>query len=157
MFSELGYEEIGMDHFALKSDSLYQSLVSKRLHRNFMGYMASKTRLMIGLGMSSISDSWYAFAQNEKTVPEYENRANQGELPVFRGHLLTAEDRIVRQHILNIMCQFETSWEDQAERFPELQECLLKLAEMEADGLETSVWHLICACCAMPRIPEFFQ
>jgi oxygen-independent coproporphyrinogen-3 oxidase len=124
MFSELGYEEIGMDHFALKSDSLYQSLVSKRLHRNFMGYMASKTRLMIGLGMSSISDSWYAFAQNEKTVPEYENRANQGELPVFRG-----------QHILNIMCQFETSWEDQAERFPELQECLLKLAEMEADGL----------------------
>ena len=100
-----------------------------------MGYMASKTRLMIGLGMSSISDSWYAFAQNEKTVPEYENRANQGELPVFRGHLLTAEDRIVRQHILNIMCQFETSWEDQAERFPELQECLLKLAEMEADGL----------------------
>jgi oxygen-independent coproporphyrinogen-3 oxidase len=135
LFSDLGYEEIGMDHFALKSDSLYQSLISKKLHRNFMGYMASKTRLMIGLGMSSISDSWYAFAQNEKTIPEYETRANQGELPIFRGHLLTAEDRIVRQHILNIMCQFETSWEDQAHQFPELQECLLKLAEMEADGL----------------------
>jgi oxygen-independent coproporphyrinogen-3 oxidase len=100
-----------------------------------MGYMASKTRLMVGLGMSSISDSWYAFAQNEKTVPEYETRANQGELPIFRGHLLTTEDRIVRQHILNIMCQFETSWSDQASQFPELQECLLKLAEMEADGL----------------------
>jgi len=100
-----------------------------------MGYMASKTRLMIGLGMSSISDSWYAFAQNEKTVPEYESRANRGELPVFRGHLLTAEDRILRQHILNIMCQFETSWENPVQQFPELQECLSKLAEMEADGL----------------------
>ena len=135
LFSELGYEEIGMDHFALKSDSLFQSLRSKKLHRNFMGYTASKTQLMIGLGMSAISDSWYAFAQNEKTVPEYEARANRGELPVFRGHLLTDEDRIVRQHILNIMCQFETSWEKPENQFPELEACLSKLEEMEADGL----------------------
>jgi oxygen-independent coproporphyrinogen-3 oxidase len=85
--------------------------------------------------MSSISDSWYAFAQNEKTVPEYEARANRGELPVFRGHLLTDEDRIVRQHILNIMCHFETTWDKQDRQFPELEACLLKLQEMEADGL----------------------
>lgn len=135
LFSELGYEEIGMDHFALKSDSLFQSLQSKKLHRNFMGYTASKTRLMIGLGMSAISDSWYAFAQNEKTVPEYQARANRGELPVFRGHLLTAEDRIVRQHILNIMCHFETSWDEEDSQFPEIETCLLQLEEMEADGL----------------------
>ena len=100
-----------------------------------MGYTASKTQLMIGLGMSAISDSWYAFAQNEKTVPEYEARANRGELPIFRGHLLTDEDRIIRQHILNIMCQFETSWEKPENQFPELQACLGKLEEMEADGL----------------------
>jgi oxygen-independent coproporphyrinogen-3 oxidase len=100
-----------------------------------MGYTASKTQLMIGLGMSAISDSWYAFAQNEKTVPEYEVRANSCELPIFRGHLLTDEDRIVRQHILNIMCHFETTWERQDSQFQELEECLLKLAEMEADGL----------------------
>ena len=135
LFAEFGYEEIGMDHFALESDSLYQSLLSKNLHRNFMGYSASKTQLMIGLGMSAISDSWYAFAQNEKAVPEYETRANRGELPLFRGHLLTHEDRIIRQHILNIMCHFETSWEQQDSQFPELEQCLLKLTEMEADGL----------------------
>jgi len=135
LFSEFGYEEIGMDHFALQSDSLYQSLLNKKLHRNFMGYTASKTQLMIGLGMSAISDSWYAFAQNEKTVPEYEARANSGELPIFRGHLLTNEDRIVRQHILNIMCHFETTWERPECQFPELQDCLLRLTEMEADGL----------------------
>ena len=100
-----------------------------------MGYTASKTQLMVGLGMSSISDSWYAFAQNEKSVAEYETRANKGELPVFRGHLLTDEDRLIRQHILNIMCHFETSWEEPENQFPELQQCLLKLTEMEADGL----------------------
>lgn len=135
MFSEFGYEEIGMDHFAQKSDSLFDSMRNRKLHRNFMGYTASKTRLMIGLGMSSISDSWYAFAQNEKTVPEYQARANRGELPIFRGHLLTDEDRIIRQHILNIMCLFETSWDKPENQFPELQDCLQKLEEMETDGL----------------------
>ncbi|HKJ51133.1 MAG TPA: oxygen-independent coproporphyrinogen III oxidase [Gammaproteobacteria bacterium] len=135
MFSELGYEEIGMDHFALESDSLYRSMQNRALHRNFMGYTASKTRLMVGLGMSAIGDSWDAFAQNEKTVPEYEARANRGELPVFRGHLLTDEDRIVRRHILNIMCHFETGWADDDDRFPELEACLDKLEELQADGL----------------------
>ena len=68
MLHEMGYDEIGMDHFALKSDNLHEAMVSKSLHRNFMGYTAGKTKLMIGLGMSSISDSWYSFAQNVKTV-----------------------------------------------------------------------------------------
>ncbi len=135
LFSELGYEEIGMDHFALKTDSLFRSMEDGRLHRNFMGYTANKTQLMIGLGMSAIGDSWYAFAQNEKTVPEYEARANRGELPVFRGHRLTDEDRLIRQHILNIMCHFETSWKEPEMQFPELDECLSKLDEMKSDGL----------------------
>ena len=135
LFSELGYEEIGMDHFALQTDSLFQSMKNRTLHRNFMGYTASKTQLMVGLGMSAIGDSWYAFAQNEKTVPEYEARAMRGELPVFRGHLLTDEDRLIRQHILNIMCHFETSWEEPDRQFPELEECLNKLDEMKSDGL----------------------
>jgi oxygen-independent coproporphyrinogen-3 oxidase len=80
LFSELGYEEIGMDHFALETDSLYQSMKNRTLHRNFMGYTASKTRLMVGLGMSAIGDSWHAFAQNEKTVPEYEARSLRNQL-----------------------------------------------------------------------------
>ena len=67
-FLELGYKEIGMDHFALKTDGLYKAVKNKTLHRNFMGYTSGKTQLMVGLGMSSISDSWYSFAQNVKTV-----------------------------------------------------------------------------------------
>ncbi len=135
MLHDLGYVEIGMDHFALVTDNLHEAMENKSLHRNFMGYTAGKTKLMIGLGMSSISDSWYSFAQNVKTVEEYQELVNKGEIPLLRGHLLSEEDLIIREHILNIMCHFETSWTEERLRFPELQECLDRLAEMEKDGL----------------------
>ncbi len=134
-FLELGYEEIGMDHFALKSDGLYKAVEEKTLHRNFMGYTSGKTQLMIGLGMSSISDSWYGFAQNVKTVEGYEQQAMAGEIPIFRGHLLSDEDLIIRRHILNIMCHFHTDFSDTSMQFPELSDTLSKLMEMEDDGL----------------------
>ena len=130
-----GYHEIGMDHFALKKDSLYESFNSKQLHRNFMGYSSSKTQLMIGLGVSSISDSWYSFAQNVKTIEEYYQLINKNELPVFRGHTLTNEDLKIRKHILNLMCQFHTSWENTADYFEEIPAILTQLEEMEKDGL----------------------
>ncbi|MDM1243386.1 oxygen-independent coproporphyrinogen III oxidase [Acinetobacter indicus] len=132
-----GYHEIGMDHFALKSDAMYQAFQQGSLHRNFMGYTASKTQLMIGLGLSSISDSWYSFAQNEKTLEDYYARLEQNEIPVFRGHVLTAEDLMIRRHILNLMCSFQTSWADPEMQFPELPEVLKQLEEMQEDGLLT--------------------
>ncbi len=134
LFEQLGYQEIGMDHFALTNDDLYLSMEDKKLHRNFMGYTSSKTQLMIGLGMSAISDSWYAFAQNVKTVEEYQKLVNEGQIPLFRGHLLTQEDLIIRKHILNLMCQLETSWDIET-AFPELENSLSILKEMEKDGL----------------------
>jgi len=100
-----------------------------------MGYTSSKTQLMIGLGVSSISDSWYNFAQNEKTIEDYYKRLDSNELPVFRGHILTDEDLIIRKHILNLMCQFETSWKNDSDFFPELLEIINQLHEMENDGL----------------------
>lgn len=132
LLSELEYVEIGMDHFALRNDELYQSSISGKLHRNFMGYTAQKTSLMIGLGMSAISDSWNGFAQNVKSVKEYQMLVNQGELPVFRGHILSEEDVTIRQHILNLMCRFETQW-NSIENNPVVN--LDVLDEMEADGL----------------------
>ena len=135
MLEEAGYIEIGMDHFALKTDSLYKAVKEKELHRNFMGYTESKTQLMLGLGVSAIGDSWYSFGQNAKNVEEYQTLVDQGILPVYRGHMLTNEDLIIRQHILNMMCRLETSWEEASHQFKELPEALKKLEEMEADGL----------------------
>ena len=130
-----GYHEIGMDHFALEKDAMYQSFQAGTLHRNFMGYTASKTQVMIGLGISSISDSWYSFAQNVKTIEEYYECLARNEIPVFKGHVLNQEDLIIRQHILNLMCSFSTSWGNPELRFPEIDEVLEQLEEMEQDGL----------------------
>ena len=143
LFFDAGYVEIGMDHFALPTDSLYKAMKSHKLHRNFMGYTAGKTQLMIGLGMSSISDSWYAFAQNEKSVEDYTERVNQGELPVFRGHLLTDTDLVVRKHILNLMCNLETEW-NVGLTASQKEGILERLEEMfDDDLLETSGNKLI--------------
>ncbi len=103
------YVEVGMDHFALREDELYRSLINQTLHRNFMGYTSRKSALLIGLGVSSISDSWDMFAQNVKTLPEYYKLLEENKLPIFKGHILSNEDLLVRQLILDLMCQFSTS------------------------------------------------
>ncbi|MGI9549825.1 MAG: oxygen-independent coproporphyrinogen III oxidase [Aurantibacter sp.] len=135
LLRKIGYHEIGMDHFALQTDSLYQSAQTGQLHRNFMGYTASKTRLMVGLGVSSISDSWYAFAQNVKGLEEYQHLINNDIIPISKGHSLTVEDQGIRRHILNLMCRFKTSWHEKEERFLGLKSVKKRLKEMEIDGL----------------------
>lgn len=135
LLNELGYMEIGMDHFALPEDSLYESMKRKTIHRNFMGYSSSSTQLMIGLGISAISDSWYAFAQNDKSMERYTQKVEQGILPVFRGHILNKEDLVIRRHILNLMCLLETSWQDENMNLPEMPGIIQGLEEMEKDGL----------------------
>lgn len=135
LLAEVGYEEIGMDHFALTTDALHKSMQNGNLHRNFMGYTASKTQAMVGLGVSSISDSWYGFAQNVKGIEDYYKCLAEGVIPVYRGHILSDEDLVIRRHILNLMCQFKTSWSADNLYFNELPDSLIRLKEMEKDGL----------------------
>ncbi|WP_338357588.1 oxygen-independent coproporphyrinogen III oxidase, partial [Yeosuana marina] len=135
LLMDVGYHEIGMDHFALPTDSLYKSMQNKSLHRNFMGYTASKTQTMIGLGVSSIGDSWYGFGQNVKVLEDYYELLEKDIIPVYRGHILNKEDLIIRKHILNLMCSFETSWDSDETHFAEIPEVLIKLKEMENDEL----------------------
>ncbi|MEA1785235.1 oxygen-independent coproporphyrinogen III oxidase [Arenibacter sp. GZD96] len=137
LLAKVGYHEIGMDHFALATDSLYKAIAAKTLHRNFMGYTVSKTRLMVGLGASSISDSWYGFAQNVKSLEEYNHLVENEIIPIYRGHILTEEDQIIRRHILNLMCSMQTSLAHANEKFNELPLVIERLREMENDGLVT--------------------
>ena|SRR6218665_186335 len=108
LFARAGYVEIGMDHFALPDDSLCTAMESNLLHRNFMGYTTKPSPVLIGLGMSAISDAWFGFAQNDKNLKSYQQRIQSGSLAISRGHTLSSEDREIRQHILNLMCRFET-------------------------------------------------
>ncbi len=107
---ESGYEEVGMDHFVKHTDELLTARRNGELHRNFMGYTPFSSKLLIGLGVSAISDSWTGFAQNVKTVEAYYEKLESGQLPLIKGHLLTGEDLFLRKQILNLMCGFKTSW-----------------------------------------------
>jgi oxygen-independent coproporphyrinogen III oxidase len=135
MLESIGYHEIGMDHFAIEGDALYEAMKNGALHRNFMGYTENTTQMMLALGASSISDTWYAFAQNERTDDRYMEEVNKGRFPIMRGHLLSDEDLVLRRHILNLMCRQETSWEDPKFYTEELDVARYRLEDMENDGI----------------------
>ncbi|MEI6946974.1 oxygen-independent coproporphyrinogen III oxidase [Paraflavisolibacter sp. H34] len=103
-----GYSDIGMDHFALPHDSLYAAREEGRLHRNFMGYTTQNSGLLLGLGVSSISDAGYAFAQNEKALHDYYAAIEAGKLAISKGYALNVEDCSFRQYILDISCRART-------------------------------------------------
>lgn len=130
-----GFVSIGMDHFALKDDKLFTAAKSGNLHRNFMGYTTTKSKLIIALGVSSISDAWNAFAQNEKEVEAYEEKINKGILPLVNGHLLTAEDVIIRKKILELMCENKTTIDSETLNPKFIESMFSKLRSLEADGL----------------------
>jgi oxygen-independent coproporphyrinogen-3 oxidase len=135
MLKEYGYVEVGMDHFALPGDRLLQSALNGTLNRNFMGYTNNQTHVMVGLGVSSISDAWTAFAQNEKTVESYYEAIERDELPIIRGHIHSAEDIIIRKHIRNIICHFKTTWHKPHQQTKMIYEALSTWQDMEEDGL----------------------
>jgi oxygen-independent coproporphyrinogen-3 oxidase len=135
MLEDVGYHEVGMDHFALETDTLWQAVKKKTLHRNFMGYTSKQVSPLIALGVSAIGDSWRAFAQNEKLLETYQMRVSQGEIPIFRGHVLTEEDQILRRHILNLMTKLDTEWSQDVSMTPFLSGVQEKLSELESDGL----------------------
>lgn len=135
MLENNGYQEIGMDHFALPKDELNQARKNKTLHRNFMGYTTQQTRHLIGLGVSSISDAWLGFAQNEKTLEDYYDKIRKNKIPIFRGHILTSEDLEIRQHILNLMTKFETDLTNTNMNIKTLQLIYSNLKTFIADDL----------------------
>jgi oxygen-independent coproporphyrinogen-3 oxidase len=110
LFREAGFEDIGMDHFALPHDELFHAKKSGKLHRNFMGYTTQNSGLLLGLGVSAISDLGNAFAQNDKTLSTYYHAVNEGISPVQRGYFLNSEDIAFRKYIKDISCKGQTTF-----------------------------------------------
>ena len=100
-----GYVHIGMDHFALPTDSLAIALKDHSLQRNFQGYATHAECDQIGLGVSSISQVSNSYSQNSSSLPEYYAHLDAGELPIQRGTSLNQDDLIRAQVIQYIMCQ----------------------------------------------------
>jgi oxygen-independent coproporphyrinogen-3 oxidase len=99
-----GWEFIGMDHYALKSDSLSQAQATGTLRRNFMGYTTLRGTDMLAFGTSAISDFQGAFAQNVKKLSQYREMIEAGLPPIERGLLLNADDRLRQYIIEELMC-----------------------------------------------------
>lgn len=135
LFGAAEYQDIGMDHFALKDDKLFAAFENGQLHRNFMGYTTNVTKLLIGLGCSSISDTWDAFAQNIKTVEEYQNKLKEGHFPIAKGHLLSDEDLIIRKHILNLMCKHQSNFDSSSFEIDFFESIMPKLNDLVNDEL----------------------
>lgn len=135
LLEDAGYIEIGMDHFALPTDTLYKAEKNGILHRNFMGYTSMKSTRVIGMGVSAIGDMWEAYGQNVKTVEDYKSKLDNDELPVYRGHFLNKEDLILRNHILNIMCRLETSWLEPSMQHESVFASIERLLPLADDGL----------------------
>ena len=130
MLLEAGYVEVGMDHFALPTDLLSQALKNKKLHRNFMGYTDHKTDVLLGLGVSSISETPKSFHQNEKVLAVYQQKIENSEIATHRGHILTAEDQQRRKQILDFMTNGEVQLNSE-----QLTTAEVFLKEMLQDGL----------------------
>ena len=106
-FTESGYVAIGMDHFAKPHDEFAIALENKNLHRNFQGYCTRETTGQVyGFGASSISQLHSAYSQNEKNAAKYIKCIEKDGLAVIRGYQMTDRDKIVRQMINEVMCNY---------------------------------------------------
>ena len=130
--NEMGYEEIGMDHFALEGDPLLLAKSAHTLHRNFMGYTTSPSRILLGLGCSAISDAYYAYGQNEKNISDYLKKISNKEFPIIKGHIQSEKDLNIKPFIMNLICNHTASWDVPIAPSTEFGE---KLAEFLEEGL----------------------
>ncbi len=116
-FLDAGYVPIGMDHFALPDDELALAAGKRRLHRNFMGYTVKMGSDMVGVGISAIGDVRGSFAQNVKKLSTYYEALDTGRMPIERGYVLDDDDRVRREVISRLMCNFHLPIPEVESRF----------------------------------------
>jgi oxygen-independent coproporphyrinogen-3 oxidase len=138
--TDAGYAYIGMDHFARPDDELAIAQREGRLYRNFQGYSTKAGCDLIAFGMSAISQVRDVYAQNDKDLRAYESTVARGSLPTVRGYRLSAEDRMRRDLITRIMCNFRVDIKDFERQYEidfrsHFADALEGLSELESDGL----------------------
>lgn len=141
-----GYVPIGLDHFVLHSDELYQALNTKKLHRNFQGYCTRRTTGQVyAFGVTGISQLDFAYAQNGKDIHEYICQLQKGELNTQKGYLLNRQEKITGQVIECLMCNNYLCWQELADTLHLTTDALKesvnydtrRLQEMADDGIIT--------------------
>ncbi len=147
-----GYVYIGMDHFAKPDDDLARAQREGRLQRNFQGYSTHAEADMVALGVSGISALGGTYSQNDKSITGYYARLDEDQLPIRRGVVLSEDDRLRRDVIGRLMCDFALRFDALAlppgvafaSYFAAELVALQALADdgllrMDADGIEVSL------------------
>ncbi len=137
---EQGYVYIGMDHFALPEDPLSIAQRQGHLYRNFQGYSTHADCDIVGLGLSSIGQVGDSFSQNEKNLQQYYETIESGDLPVIKGQIIQADDKIRRAVIMDLICHFKLDFDKIEANFNidfnnYFADALNELGEMHKDGL----------------------
>ena len=112
-----GYSAIGMDHFVLPHDEMFEAMRNRRLHRNFMGYTVVNAPEMIGLGVSAIGEVGGVFAQNEKKLSTYYQAIDNGTFATSSGCVMTQDDRIRAWVIRQFTCNMCLDTDELTRRF----------------------------------------
>ena len=157
-----GYRPIGMDHFVLPDDELFQALQHHTLHRNFQGYCPRRiTAQVYAFGVSGISQLDGAYAQNTKDIAAYIATIDEGQLPIVKGYALAPWQRIAREVIECMMCNHTIHWEEMAELLrcsvADIQQAIVydekQLSTMQEDGLLVFDAHSVrCTPEGMPFV-----
>ncbi|MDG1122719.1 MAG: oxygen-independent coproporphyrinogen III oxidase [Glaciecola sp.] len=114
--NQLGYQKIGLDHFAKQDDSLSKALEAGTLSRNFQGYTSDNNDQILGLGVSAISNIGNTRSQNSVDLAKYYNQVTQSQLR-HRGMSLSQDDLLRGQIISQLMCNFSVNLNDIARQF----------------------------------------
>ncbi|VDC25199.1 oxygen-independent coproporphyrinogen III oxidase [Pseudogemmobacter humi] len=117
LFRADGYDEIGIDHFALPSDGLSRAWKAGQLKRNFQGYTDDRAGALIGLGASSISRFPQGYAQNAPATAAYTKAIREGRFPAYKGHQFRGEDKLRARIIEALMCDFRVEAAELIEGF----------------------------------------
>lgn len=115
-FVSSGYISIGMDHYSLPEDEFAIALKNKNLHRNFQGYCTRETTGQVyAFGASAISQLSSAYSQNIKNAAQYIKAIETNNLAIFRGYSVTKEQKVIRDVINNLMCNYYVDFNDIAD------------------------------------------
>lgn len=136
--TSLGYEPIGLDHYASPSDSLAIAARGGKLRRNFQGYTTDDADALLGLGTSAIGRLQQGFVQNPPDTGSYSRAIMSGRLATVKGLALSTDDhirgRIIEELMCNLSCDIDQITEDCGHRCASFEQEIKTLLPFVANG-----------------------
>lgn len=103
-FLDCGYEWVGIDNFAKKSDKLATAVRNKTLGRDFNGWTTGKAKHLIGLGPTTTCAFGDYYCQSVYSTEDYYRSIEAGKFPILRGYRINRDDLIRRDVIFKLLC-----------------------------------------------------